>query len=152
MVPHLGPHPAALHVQSLYSSCEVLRQAARRFGAVWLVRAASHLAYLLSVSRVRGEVDRLSERLEKDRLAALMRCEEEVAVIGDVAQQLRHHIESRPDTSLRDHFDTRQRSSADETMPDEPRAASGGASAGPAACDADETTFCAASSRATTLS
>jgi len=39
----------------------------------------------------------MSDRLMDERLAALRRCEEEVALLGSCAEQLRQHIEPKHD-------------------------------------------------------
>ena len=71
----------------------MIRSTARRFGAVWLVRAASHLAWLLSVSQLRGRSNEMDERLMDERLVALQQCEDEVCVIAGAAEKLRKHVE-----------------------------------------------------------
>jgi CheY-like chemotaxis protein len=81
--------------QVLSSGCEVIRSSARRFGAVWLVRAASHLMYLLSMAqlhRIQGiqEMD-LSIGVDA-RIDALRACEDEIIVISKCAEKLREHI------------------------------------------------------------
>ena len=63
---------------------------------MWLVRAASHLQWLLSVSNLRGaraDADAATDKLADDRLRALRLCEDEILIIGQAANRLRAHVE-----------------------------------------------------------
>ena len=79
--------------QMLLSGCEVIRSSSRRFGAVWLVRAASYLMWLLSLSQLPSSQANTRIKPDMDRtVAALRRCEEEIVLIGKFAEQLRAGI------------------------------------------------------------
>ena len=90
---------------NLLSSCEVIRSVARKIGAVWLVRAASHLRRLLAITNQHARRPGLGQAAERqlhdDRLAALRACDEEVQVIRRCAIKMRQHLDT---TSVTPHL------------------------------------------------
>lgn len=79
--------------RQMYTACEVVRSVARRFGAVWLARAASHLMWLLTLARAtlkgKGKASRKEKKhFEKEKRLALDRAETEIVFISRLAEQL----------------------------------------------------------------
>jgi CheY-like chemotaxis protein len=111
--------------QMLLSGCEVIRSAARRFGAVWLVRAASYLMWLISLAQLQEQASvptRFTPDMDRT-VEALRQCEEEIVLIGKFAEALRagmqvpaapdgapnaelHHISETPEHLWTDAADT----------------------------------------------
>ena len=108
--------------RALQSSCEVIKTAARRFGAVWLLRAASHLAELLVPSKLQRMNE---EKVHELRVDALAQCEEEIKIIKAAGVRMRAHLEmpACPDGGTYTSIMINSTTNSDPTMMNAPSAA-----------------------------
>mmetsp|Transcript_50634 Transcript_50634/g.133216 ORF Transcript_50634/g.133216 Transcript_50634/m.133216 type:complete len:402 (+) Transcript_50634:1-1206(+) len=86
----------------LYASTDAIRSAARRFGAPWLLRAASEFARLLpgmpAHMAPRKKKMKKPEKLHSRRLRQLQAIEKEIVRIGDAVQSIREALQPQDDS------------------------------------------------------
>ena len=74
--------------QQMYTACQVIRSVARRFGAVWIARAISHVMWLLTLARSKSRSIAKRQKFDKRMAVGLQHTEDEIIFVSQLTESL----------------------------------------------------------------